>query len=100
MKQHLTFTACFMLACIILIPFMFLFVPEGKYPPGTDVHTFFKFVWWSCGIYAIYILRHTFEMKLMDFLVGIYLVVFGPVVLLAFGFYFLYKKYFKTEVTQ
>jgi hypothetical protein len=82
---------CFILAMMTLMPILIQFMPEGKFPPGSQIHTIFKSIYWCCG--AMTFLFMLKKNLLKDGIIGAILIcLMGPVVILTMSYYYIYLK--------
>jgi hypothetical protein len=90
-KLYTWSTICFIISTIIMIPIVFQFTPEGRFPPGTQIHQIFTWVWWICGLSTLIFL---FIKKMAGNFSGtVLVVVMGPVVTLTIGLFYALKKF-------
>jgi hypothetical membrane protein len=76
---------CFIVAGLIFVPLMFFFMPEGKFPPGSTPHEWFRIGWWLCMAITFLILLRARAQD--DSIIGTILVtIFGPVALMSIIF--------------
>jgi hypothetical protein len=87
-KKNMVFTLCLIIAMLIMIPIMWQFTPDGRFPPGTYYNNVFKTIWYICGFIVLLILIKL--KKFNDNIIGsIMVIMLGPITLLTVGLSFL-----------
>ena len=90
-KLYICVVIWFIISTIIITPILFQFMPEGRFPLGTQVHQIFTWVWWICGLSTLIFL---FIKKMAGNFSGtVLVVVMGPVVTLTIGLFYALKKF-------
>lgn len=89
-KMCIWSTVCFIIACIIMIPILFQFTPEGRFPVGTQAHQIFKSFWWACSLITLVFLC---VKKILNNIIGTIMVLcLGPITLMTIGLFYALKK--------
>ena len=94
MKDHAAVYLCFIISALAWIPVLAMFLPEGRFPPGSDVHGYFKQFYWGCvGANVILLFRGAHKTPLTSAF-GAF---FGPISLTTMGLSWVYWRWLRKE---
>lgn len=95
-KSEIIASSCFILAALIVIPTMLPFMPEGRFPPGSTTHHWYRIFWWTCMAlnFGFLVRAKAFSDSIFG---SILVIATGPVTTLTIGFRRLYPRLFPTR---
>ena len=93
-KHELLIEISLMLSALVFVPILLLLQPFARFHEGTQVHLWCKVFWWTCMVLMAWICIIKTKGNFIGSLLCIF---FGPISLLALGFYWLGRRWvFKT----